>query len=307
MGGDMSLWDDVRQILSRLSGQGWRPLLLKHGLDLNSSNLPGELQRNLGTLINRDLAGFLDFAALGTRAIEPGDPARSLLYHALASPLVHPTADGGPASPDAYPTREELDTIENLIYALNAPNILTADLALAVFAYEYRPASGTPHGKHADLVFARAGIARNGNTDAEYNPVLRCYRGIARQDHECLVSPSKFGLFLARRVSGDAMLFGANDRGVFVAAGGKLSGDGDREFLMPIHKVFNGPECLSRNVLRSNSIIGTSTRNCTGPPQRSMGSRCRPCSTRQRLPLRLCRKGRRNNPALTTVQFNSIN
>src|SRR5258706_9345256 len=235
----MSLWDDVGKILTRLSNQGWQALLLKHGLDLNSGDLRAELLRNLGPSIKRDLAGFLDFSPLGARGIEPGDPARSLLYHALASPLVHPTPDGNPvdpANPNAYPTLEELDAIENLIYALSADNILTADMALAAFAYEYRPASGTPHGGHADLVFARTGLARNGTKDAEYDPILRCYRGIPSQPGYCLVSPSKYGVFFARRLSGDSMLFGTHKSGVFVVAGGKGAGDGDREFLLPGHK-----------------------------------------------------------------------
>ncbi len=248
----MSLWDDVGKILTRLSNQGWQALLLKHGLDLNSGDLRAELLRNLGPSIKRDLAGFLDFSPLGARGIEPGDPARSLLYHALASPLVHPTPDGNPvdpANPNAYPTLEELDTIENLIYALSADNILTADMALAVFAYEYRPASGTPLGGHADLVFARTGLARNGTKDAEYDPILRCYRGIPSQPGDCLVSPSKYGVFLARRLSGDSMLFGTNKSGAFVVAGGKVGGDGDREFLVPVHKLFNGPECLASTMV----------------------------------------------------------
>ena len=38
--------------------------------------------------IDRTVPGFEDFALEGQRGIEPGRPARSLLFHALASPNV---------------------------------------------------------------------------------------------------------------------------------------------------------------------------------------------------------------------------
>ncbi len=90
-------------------------------------------------------SGFDDFA--GMNMIKPGFPAFSLLYHALASPRVRP------ASVTAYPELEQLDVLENYIYALAEWNHLKSihqvgsndDLVMAVFAYEYRPAFKTPH------------------------------------------------------------------------------------------------------------------------------------------------------------------
>jgi hypothetical protein len=113
----MTLINDLKDICQRLAGMGWQDLLRRHGLDLGAADLAAELARPL-VGINRNLPGFGDFTTAGMRGIEPGRPAASLLYHALASPNVHPTPDGDPASADAYPLLSDLDTIENYIYSL---------------------------------------------------------------------------------------------------------------------------------------------------------------------------------------------
>lgn len=234
----MALWDDVETIVTRLSGRGWGKLLLQHGLDLGAADLRAELLRDSNG-IDRAIAGFADFAGSGRRGLEPGDPARSLFYHALASPLVHPTAAGKPSqNADDYPTPLELDTIENLIYALAASSVQIGDLALAIFSYEYRPADGTAHGAHADLVFSRAAIARNGTLDPKYNAALRCFEGIPPSNADCFVSPARYGLFLARRMAGRSA------GTAFALHGGSANGDQNREFLVPVHKLFGGQECL---------------------------------------------------------------
>ena len=64
--------------------------------------------------IDRRQPGFADFDPASRAAIVPGDPASSLLYHALASPLVKPPC----ASPNSYPTTADLDLIENYILSL---------------------------------------------------------------------------------------------------------------------------------------------------------------------------------------------
>jgi len=109
----MALIDQVKQVCDRLALQGWRDLLLQHGLDITATDLQQELAKELPT-IDRNLPGFADFAADGTRGIEPGSPARSLLYHAFASSAVHPTGNNS----EAYPTLAELDAIENYIYSI---------------------------------------------------------------------------------------------------------------------------------------------------------------------------------------------
>src|SRR5690242_19235338 len=104
----MALINDVKTILNRLAGHGWREMLLQHdNFDITASDLASELARELN--VNRKLPGFEDFSPDGTRGIEPGNPARSLLYHAFASPIVHPLGIGGNPSPSHYPTLAELD------------------------------------------------------------------------------------------------------------------------------------------------------------------------------------------------------
>src|SRR4051812_12645703 len=92
----MSLIDDVRLALARLAPRGWKDLMQLHGLRLDAADLAAELQRPLvdatgRSTIDRSIPGFDDFSPEGTSAIEPADPARSLLYHALASPNVNPS------------------------------------------------------------------------------------------------------------------------------------------------------------------------------------------------------------------------
>jgi hypothetical protein len=83
----MELIEQVKEICTRLAPQGWKDLLLEHGLDITAENLKEELLRELPS-INRNIKGFEDFSLEGNRGIEPGNPSRSLLYHAFASPNV---------------------------------------------------------------------------------------------------------------------------------------------------------------------------------------------------------------------------
>lgn len=86
----MALIDRVKKICDRLAPLGWRNLLLQltgGELDISSVNLAAELVKEL-TSIDRTHLGFEDFSSDGDRAIFSRSPARSLLYHALASPLV---------------------------------------------------------------------------------------------------------------------------------------------------------------------------------------------------------------------------
>src|ERR1035438_6777186 len=145
---DMNLLETVRKICERLAPLGWAGLLARHDLTLdthtlqNSRRLAAELGRRIK--IDRSVPGFEDFWPDGNRGIEPGRPSRSLLYHALASPLVHPESDETPG-PDAYPTLLELDAIENYIYGKrNKPlgyflkKKEGSRLVVGVFAYQYR-------------------------------------------------------------------------------------------------------------------------------------------------------------------------
>jgi hypothetical protein len=83
----MALIDAVQAACRRLASAGWGELLERHGLNISAPNLAAELARELPG-IDRRSPGFEDFAAEGRRGVQPGVPARSLLYHAFASPNV---------------------------------------------------------------------------------------------------------------------------------------------------------------------------------------------------------------------------
>ena len=225
----------VRSTLVEL-GEGWRQYLMRtQKIDIRASDLAGELSKVRP--INREEPGFADFDPSGNRAIEPGNLARSLLYHALASPDVHPTLDDDSAIADRdYPTWRQLDVIENYIYSL-APfseNDLK-DAVVGVFAYEYRPRAATTHGQHADVNFSRMGIARIGTSEAVYKGSERAYTSITGTTGKIGVLPARYGAFLARKVKGgrDLSLLGEGD-----------GDDGQRTFLLPFRKLFSGKECI---------------------------------------------------------------
>ena len=130
----------------------------------------------------------------GKRGIEPGNPARSLLFHALASPNVISGVDDEEL--DAFPTLAEIETIENYVYGIQPPSIEELKIrskdvaswisghnlqqgppmAIVVFASEYRPAPETVHKKHADMCFSRAGVARVGTDEPFYDDRRRGFQ-----------------------------------------------------------------------------------------------------------------------------------
>ncbi len=177
----MPLIDDVKVICDRLAPLGWRNLLLRvtgNGLDISQPTSGGLLAALTAQLaaIDRHHRGFEDFHASASQAITGGSPARSLLYHALASPDVHPTPDGMPdAVPGHYPSLEELDVIENFIYSRVAARTDLAGAIVAVFAYQYRPGRRTTHLRHADFAYSRTGVARVGTAAPHYDPARRSF------------------------------------------------------------------------------------------------------------------------------------
>jgi hypothetical protein len=113
-------------------------------LDANSIELKANLQKDLSGI--ETVTGFDDFA--GCRAIEPGFPSMSLLYHALASPRVKPELNGTVFTQEQYPDLQKLDMLENYITSLKNIQIQADDFGenyvFALFSYEYRPAFKTP-------------------------------------------------------------------------------------------------------------------------------------------------------------------
>ena len=255
----MALINDVKRICDRLADAGWRDLMLKHGIDIKQGSAQ-KLAKALDAEVDVDatIPGFGDFIKDRARGIEPGDPAASLLYHALASPGVHlapgeGTPLGALSQPITdFPSVEELDTVENYIFAKagrcvddvrqHAATLLdisgnSVELAVAVFASEYRPAPETPHQRHADLCLSRTGVARVGTAGAVYDGRLRGHVPFQEGDtaHTIRVLPCRYATWLAARSNAKENRFGP--------ARAKPD-DANRKFWVPVHKLFNGKECL---------------------------------------------------------------
>jgi len=206
----------VTAICERLAPEGWRELLLAVSddeLDITTADLPAMLSQPLSQ-IDRTVPGFEDFALEGTRGIEPGSPARSLLFHALASPNVFGDAAGNDLA--AFPTPAEIEAVENYVYGVTPPSLddlrARADdhpLAVVVFALEYRTARETVHGKHADFCFARTGHARMGTAEAIYDARRREFLPVKADDPFAFpIQPARYAPFLAIQRRADPDSFG---------------------------------------------------------------------------------------------------
>ena len=264
----MALIDDVKQICDRLADSGWQELMLKHGIDIkqqSAQSLADALAIEI--TIDKDIPGFADFVEDRARGIEPGNPAASLLYHAFASPGVQQVPEddspfgnsfGALSQPiTAFPTLEELDTIENYIFAqahrslaevreyaatLLGVSESSVELSVAVFAAEYRPAPETPHQRYADLCLSRTGVARVGTASAIYDGKLRGYVPFREGDslNAIRVLPCRYATWLAARSTAKEDRFGPAR---------VQQSDSNRDFWVPVHKLFEGSECLTGETL----------------------------------------------------------
>jgi hypothetical protein len=127
-----SLIEGVSAVCRRLAPLGWRDLLLEVSggqLDLLAADLESEFLKPLSN-IDRTCPGFGDFALHGGKAIEPGQPDQSMLYHALAAPSVVATRDGTKLG--GFPTLAEIETVENYMLAkLRPPSLEDAEITAA--------------------------------------------------------------------------------------------------------------------------------------------------------------------------------
>lgn len=249
----MPLIDQVKAICDRLAPLGWRAFLKAatgNSLDIKKASLAAlrqELTKNLPN-INRSIPGLEDFAPGGSRAATAGQPSLSLLYHVLASPLVSRDHLGSPFN--GFATPAELDTLENFIFSLTPvklPQFITqngglAKVAVVVFSSEYRPAADTVDGRHADLTFSRTGIARVGTAGPRYLPESR---GFWPEDngnpHNIRVLPAKFSAWLAVKKKGSATRVSP----ILDNDGGQAADEPNRDFWVPVHKLFAGSECVA--------------------------------------------------------------
>jgi hypothetical protein len=241
--GETALLDRVAQACGRLAPLGWRRLLLDvtaGGLDIAARDLAGQLARPLR--IDRSHPGFGDFNVAGTRAVEAGAPDRSLLYHAFASPGVVASRAG--VALRGYPTLAEIEAVENYVYGVRPPTLegLRAraggrPLGIVVFALQYRNTPHSVHGRHAELCFSRTGIARIGTIEPLYNPRTRGFEPLdPERPFAFRVMPQRFAAYVAMQANGDAGSFGPQDA---------LPCDGQLSFWVPLHKLFNGAECIA--------------------------------------------------------------
>jgi hypothetical protein len=216
-------------------------------LDINQPNtkkLAAELARKLKN-IDRTESGLEDFALEGIRAIEPGKPSHSFLFHALAAPRV------GRGKVRAFPTPDHMEVVENYIYSLNRPSIADlrarvngAQLALTVFVAEYRPGAQTVHKKHADFCYSRTGIARIGNEDKLYLGGARGFTSNGTRPDRVRVVPCRYSVYLAARLYGKFENFGPLGFHSVNEKQESKDSDSDRQFWVPLHKIFSGDECI---------------------------------------------------------------
>jgi hypothetical protein len=272
---------EVRAACKRLASAGWRDLMLLHGIDITAKDLARELRKSLEH-IDRSIPGFEDFAREGTRGIEPGKPSHSLLFHAFASPHViggKKSANGVPVLKD-FPGPAEIEAVENYVYGANPPSVEDlriraggAHLAIVVFAAEYRPGIETVHRKHADMCYARTGVARVGTAPALYLSAARGYLPFDKDDlHQFRVLPCRYAAYIAAlipgRKDGHGPMRFLEPGEKPVAASGRRDkdagptptapkvlqprdvSDGVRNFWVPLHKLFDGPECIRDRDLR---------------------------------------------------------
>ncbi len=249
------LLDDIASACARLAPLGWRGVLLGATggqLDIAARDLKSELAKPLSR-IDRTYPGFGDFNIAGTQAITPGDPNRSLLYHALASPTV--VADHRGNRLEGFPTLAEIETVENYVYGADPPTLAElatrADgrqLGIAVFALQYCNTPSSVRGRHAELCFARVGIARLGSIEPFYDAARRIFAaGDESRPYDFRVMPRRFAAYIAVLMNGADPRFGPQDA---------LPGDKDLGFWVPLHKLFSGRECISGLDLRLELACG---------------------------------------------------
>jgi hypothetical protein len=267
------LIEQVKLICDRLSGAGWYQLFQQHELNIKSESLQKELTKPLN--VDRSQPGFEDFSANGKCGIEPFRPAESLLFHAFASPQVISYKDSsGVEQPlTDFPTPEEICIIENYVYGITPPSITELrvragnfPMAVVVFTSEYRPAISTVHQKHADKCFSRVGICRVGTAEAKYDSQARGYLPFVEGDnYSTRVTPCYYSAYIAVLVKGDATNFGPmrfqQTTETQTTVNGEMKtvmvkGDVDRNFWVPIHKLFKGSECI-RNMNINPKISAT--------------------------------------------------
>ncbi|KAB1068606.1 hypothetical protein F6X51_26585 [Methylobacterium planeticum] len=193
-----------------------------------------------------------------------------MLYHAFASPEVT-TCRGNALK--SFPTPAEIEALENYVFGVTPPTVEDlraraggAPLAVVVFASEYRPAVETVHRRHADMCHSRTGVARIGTRSEIHHPAARGYLPTVPGDgHAIAVSPCRYAAYVAAlqvglrdahgpmhfldpgkpTAAGDVRRDKSAGLRSAPSAGNRTRGDADRRFWIPLHKLFDGNECIA--------------------------------------------------------------
>ena len=251
-----SIRSRLEAVRDRLGGAGWTDLIGRAtggGLNFAAEDLMAELAKPVS--IDRSVQGLQDFAASGVRGIEPGKPAASLLYHLLASPNVQDP------SLTAWPTLADIEAVEDAVYAAKGASLSQivaeagdAPVAVVVFATQYRQAVDTVHGRHADLVYSRTGISRIGTVEPLWNGAERAFEPLVDGDpFQFRPLPQKYAAYLAVRRMGEQGGHGPMEWFEGVPETDEVVGvpaDDERGFWIPVHKLFDGEECLAGSDIR---------------------------------------------------------
>ena len=251
----VTLIDELRTTLIRLKGGGWEPIFTMLGLDPEAQDLREQLLKPIVDMdALRAVRGFEDLSPSATRPIDPFRPSMSVLFHALAAPGVVEQSDGSPLT--EFPTPADLDLAENVVFGITPGSIASvtanlgnqSNLAVVVFAREYRPSTKTHHRNHADLVFSRTGVIRVGTLEPHWDGRSRSYSPRRGNDDPFgfRVLPARYGTYLAVQLKGDASDFGPFrfNRGFEHGGQSVDRPDDELDFWVPVHKLFSGNECL---------------------------------------------------------------
>ena len=266
----MALIDEIKKICNRLvtADASWKDLFLQYGIDITNDDLAVELNKTaqLQTPDNPPI-GFEDFAISQAHGIKPGEPTKSLLFHALASPYVTKNLQG--EALQEFPTLEEIDIVENYVYSQKKESLSNlqnnfANLSVVVFASEYRNWNDTTHKKHADICYSRTGVSRVGTAEAKYVGKDRGFTPLVDDNkHAMRVCPARFSAYIAVEIAGNEdesrpMRFWTDSSLEEMRTLSQRpwaipqQSDDQQKFWIPIHKLFEGDECLTDTPVNIN-------------------------------------------------------
>ena len=237
--------NEIQNLIKKMSRSGWKETFLSLTYDqinIDQDNWQDLINKLLEPIIEIDFSheGLLDFSRSGNKMITPYSFSKSLIYHCISHPLF--TDD----RITEYLDETEIEIFENLIFASvyfdeqkSLNNLIETygdKLSVGIFSYQYCPVERSCHFKNADMNYSRTGISRIGTSNSVFDKKKRSWIASGNENN-INAMPAKYGTFLCLK----AKAIEINEFSIM----DELRDDGEREFLVPIHKLFNGKECLS--------------------------------------------------------------